>query len=242
VNAATYTRYELVRTYRNWRFMLFSLAFPVVLFLLVAGPNRHQRLGGISFPVYYMAGMVAWGTMAAMIASGARIATERAVGWNRQLRITPLTTRAYFRTKVLAAYALAGLSIVVLYTAGVSLGVRLSAGEWLTMTGLILVGLIPFAVLGILLGHLLTVDSIGPAVGGLTSLLALLGGAWGPIGQTGLLHQLVTLLPSYWLVHAGDVVLRGSPWGAKGWLVVTVWTLGLLRFTARVYRRDTKRA
>ena len=34
------------------------------------------------------------------------------------------------------------------------------------MTGLILVGLIPFAGLGIFFGHMLTPDSIGPVMGG----------------------------------------------------------------------------
>ena len=40
--------------------------------------------------------MAAWGAMAAVIAGGARIAAERAIGWNRQLRITPLPARTYF--------------------------------------------------------------------------------------------------------------------------------------------------
>jgi ABC-2 type transport system permease protein len=38
------------------------------------------------------------------------------------------------------------------------------------MTGLILVGLVPFAGLGIVMGHRLTSDSIGPAMGGTTAL------------------------------------------------------------------------
>ena len=49
------------------------------------------------------------------------------------------------------------------------------------MTGLILVGLLPFAALGIVFGHLLTPDSIGPVMGGATALLALLGGTWFPL-------------------------------------------------------------
>ena len=73
------------------------------------------------------------------------------------------------------------ISLLALYLAGTSLGVRLGASEWLEMTGLILVGLIPFAALGIMIGHLLTPDSIGPAMGGGISLLALLGGTWFPI-------------------------------------------------------------
>ena len=34
-----YTRFELVRAFRNRRFFFFSLAFPLVLYLLIAGPN-----------------------------------------------------------------------------------------------------------------------------------------------------------------------------------------------------------
>ena len=63
---------------------------PLLLFLLIGGTNRNAHLDGISFPLYYMTGMAAWGTMMAVISSGARIAAERQVGWTRQLRITPL--------------------------------------------------------------------------------------------------------------------------------------------------------
>ena len=241
MSSALYTRFELVRTFRNVRFMLLSLGFPLVLFLLVAGPNRNKELGGIPFPAYYMIGMVAWGTMTAMLSSGARIATERAAGWNRQLRITPLRTRTYFRAKVTSVYALAGLSIVLLFVAGAALGVSMSASEWLTMTGLVLIGLVPFAVLGIFLGHLLTPESVGPAIGGITALLALLGGAYGPIATSGVLKDFVQLLPSYWLVRAGQVALGGEAWGAEGWLVIAAWTVVLVRLAGWAYRRDTQR-
>src|SRR5690349_519943 len=114
----SYTRYELLRTFRNTRFFLLSLVFPLILFVLVAGPNRDAELGGISFVVYYMAGMVSWGTMMAVMGGGARIAAERSVGWNRQLRVTPLTARSYFQAKVVSSYAMAALSIALLYGAG----------------------------------------------------------------------------------------------------------------------------
>jgi len=39
----TYLRYEVIRTYRNRRFLLFSLAFPLILFLAVAGPHKNSR-------------------------------------------------------------------------------------------------------------------------------------------------------------------------------------------------------
>ena len=110
------------------------------------------------------------------------------------------------------------------------------------MTALILVGLIPFAALGILIGHLLTPDSIGPAMGGGIALLAILGGTWGPIAQHGFLLRIVAqLVPSYWLVQAGHVGAGAGSWPAKGWVVIAVWTLVASRLAQRAYRRDTAR-
>ena len=192
MNGLAYTRFELLRTFRNKRFLLFSLGFPLVLYLFIALPGRgeHDFGGtGIDLPLYYMVGLASFGTMMAMVSSGARIAGERQSGWTRQLRITPLSTPAYFRAKVVTAYAMAGTTIVVLYTAGVAVGVRMPAGEWLQMTALLLVGLLPFAALGVLLGHLMTVDSMGPATGGIVSLLALVSGTWFPVPDHGFLHD-----------------------------------------------------
>ena len=118
-----------LRTVRNLRFFCFSLVFPLMLFFLVAGPNRHETLDGIPFPLYYMSGMVAWGTMAAVIAGGARIAAERAIGWNRQLRdhaavgpgLPPGQGRHRLRDGARSASSL-------LYGAGLALG-RAAAGR-----------------------------------------------------------------------------------------------------------------
>jgi ABC-2 type transport system permease protein len=241
---STYLRYELLRTFRNARFFGFALAFPLVLFLVIAGPNRHVHDfsdTGISAPLYFMIGLAAFAGMMAAISSGARISAERTAGWNRQLRITPLSSRSYLTAKVVTAYAMALVSILVLYVAGTALGVRLPAGDWIRMTGLLLVGLIPFAAFGILLGHLLTADAIGPAMGGTVSLLALLGGTWFPI-TSGFMYDLARVLPSYWLVQASRVSVGGAGWGAEGWLVMAGWSVALVALAARAYRRDTRPA
>ena len=238
---ATYLRYEVIRTFRNRRFLVFSLAIPLILFFSIAGAHRTAVLDGISFPRYYMTGMAAWGTMVATISSGGRIAAERQVGWTRQMRITPLSVRTYFSVKVVSGYLMALLTMVALFASGVALGVRLSAGQWLVMTGLLLVGLIPFSVLGILLGHLVKVDSLGPALGGITTLFALLGGAWGPLATGGVFLTVVKCIPSYWLVQAGKSALGSGGWPPEAWIVIGVWSLALARVAAVVYRRDTAR-
>jgi ABC-2 type transport system permease protein len=243
MNALTYARYELIRTIRNRRLLIFSFAFPLALYFTIAGPNRHESdLGGtgIAAPLYFMVGMAAFGTMNAVLGSGARIAVERTLGWNRQLRITPLPARTYFRVKVLTAYATAVLTIALLYVAGATLGVHLSVRNCVLMTGLLLVGLVPFAALGVLLGHVVPADSVGPAIGGTTALLALLGGVWFPI-KSGVMHAIAQGLPSYWLVQASRIGLGEHAWKATGWAVVIGWTVAATMLARRTYRRDAER-
>jgi ABC-2 type transport system permease protein len=237
-------RYELLRIQRSRRFFVVALGFPLVIYYLVALPNRHNNdlaSTGLSAPLYFMVGLAAFGSMNAMMSTGARIAAERAVGWNRQLRITPLTTRAYFRAKVVTGYVVSLISLGVLFCAGATLGVSLPAEDWLRMTLYMLIGLVPFAAIGILLGHLLTPESVGPALGGSIALFAFLGGVWFPIPAHGALHDIAQALPSYWLVQAAHIGIGGSGWSARGWIVIAVWTLVAARIAQRAYRRDTQR-
>lgn len=241
MSTLTFTGYELKRTFRNRRFFFFSLGFPLLLFLTVAGSQRGTEIvPGVDFVSYYMVGMAGWGAMTAVLAGGARIAMERAAGWVRLLKLTPLSVFGYFRAKVVASYLMAILSLVLLFAAGMSLGVHLPAEQWLQMTGLILVALVPMAALGILLGHLLTPDSMGPVLGGLSALLAFVGGAW--FVPSGWLATVGQYVPSYWLTQAGRMTVAGESWPAKGWVVVGVWSVVLIALAVWAYRRDEQRA
>jgi ABC-2 type transport system permease protein len=245
----TYTRYELLRIVRNRQGFIFSLIFPLIMYFLLAGPNRNDHdFGGtkghptgIFAPQYYMVSLLGFGAIVAVTSGGARISSERTVGWNRQLRLTPLSPRRYLRTKILTGYALAGVGMLLLYAAGISFGVRMGASHWLAMTALILVALVPFAALGVGLGHLLREDAIGPVLGGGVSLFAFLGGSWFPI-TGGVLATICKLLPSYWLVQAGHVGLGGgNPWSVEGWVVIAAWSAAMIAFAGWAYRRDTGR-
>jgi ABC-2 type transport system permease protein len=239
----TYVRSEVLRTFRNRRSFIFSIVFPLVLFWIIAAPQKGQDVSPgvpIDIVLYYMVTMAAYGAMIATMSAGVRIAAERESGWTRQLRISPLSVSAYFRTKVVVAYLTALTAMVLLYVSGYVEGVRLDAGKWLEMTALILIGLVPFAALGIWLGHLLTTDAMGPALGGGAGLLALVGGFWFPITD-GFVHDVGQFLPSWWLVQASHVSLGGAAWTAKGWAIVAAWSVALTLGAARAYRRDSGR-
>jgi ABC-2 type transport system permease protein len=241
MNAATHFKYELFRTLRNRRALAVTLALPLVLFYAVASANRHARTDGISFPLYFMTGMAAYGALFAVFAPGGHIALDRAKGWNRQLRSTPLRARTYMLSKVAAAYLGVLPCLLLLFLAGMSLGVGLGAAQWLEMAGLLLVGVAPFVAMGIVLGHIVKADALMPAVGGVVVFFALFGGAYGSFFNSGALLTAVKLLPSFWLVQAGKAALIFGRWPAEGWAVVAAWTAVLVPLAALAYRRDTGR-
>jgi len=241
-----YLRYELLRLVRNRKAFFFSLVFPFVLFMVFAASNRDTTvtLGDTTFGfrTYFMVSMAGYGAMIAAVSGGGRIAGERATGWTRQLRISPLSVRDYLVTKVLTCYLVALGSIVLLYAAGLALGVRLEDGwRWAAMTGLLLVGVAPFVAFGIAIGHLVDIDALGPVIGGGTAIMGLLGGVWFPPASGSILARIGRLTPSYYETAAGVVGVGGAGWGVGGWTVVVVWTAAMTALAVWAYRRDAAR-
>ena len=104
-----------------------------MLYFVIAGANRNDHNfdgSGISVPLYYMIGLTAFGTMNTVLSTGARISAERTAGWNRQLWLTPLSVRSYYRDKVITASLTARLTIIHLCTYGLSIGVHMGDGQW----------------------------------------------------------------------------------------------------------------
>jgi ABC-2 type transport system permease protein len=234
-------RYEILRTVRNPVFYGLTIGLPLVLFYAIAPAERHKTFEGTSFPLYFMTAMAAYGAMWATVGPGARIARDRATGWLRQVRITPLRTRTEFTARVVTTYLLALPTLVLLFLAGASLGVRLGATQWLEMAGLLLAGLAPFIVIGFIVGYSISIDAI-PAYAGIVLLFALLGGVFGvQLATSGPMFDVIKGLPSYWLVQAGKTALGGADWPAEAWIVIAVWTVVLIPVAALAFRRTAIR-
>jgi ABC-2 type transport system permease protein len=244
MNGAMHLRYEVLRTLRNRVFYGITIGLPLLLFLGIASGQRHSTFNGTSFPLYFMTAMAVYGSMFAVVGVGGRIARDRTGGWTRQLRITPLRLRTDLTAKVIGAYLLAVPTLVLLFLAGAGLGVRLSASHWLELTGLILVGQVPFVVIGFVLGYLMTTDALTPALGGVVILFSLFGGVYGfELAKSGPLFDFMKALPSYWLVQAGKSVVSGTGgWPAEAWVVIAAWTVVLVPLAWLAYRRSTARA
>src|SRR5258708_27946769 len=93
---------EITGLRRNRRYFLFSLALPVVLYLIVAKQGKSAY--GVDFTAYYMVAMATFGAFSGALNGNAiRISEERKLGWIRQLRLTPLPANAYVIAKLLVS-------------------------------------------------------------------------------------------------------------------------------------------
>ena len=238
-----YTRSEIRRSFRNSQYLIFTFGFPLVLFLVFQSAYGKGKLGGVAVAPYIMVSMATFGALSAVFSIGGRIALERQLEWNRQLRLTGLTGRAYLSGKALSGFAVAVPAMACVYAAAVVFQhVHLPAGRWLIMTLSILLAFLPIAALAIWIGYLARGDSLQAVSGGMYSLLSLFGGLWIPITAFPHWLQLVCkALPVYWIAQSGRQALIGSWIGWAGFAVLAAWTVGLSTLAGRSYRRNTAR-
>ncbi len=225
----------------------YTLGLPLVLFFAVAGANRHGQVEGISFPLYFMGAMAAYGAMSGPRSSpGRRVALEPVQGLDPPAAYHAPSGPHLLRGRSENAYLVALVSLGALFLAGPH-RFRRGAHDGRTMAGT-----------GGTAAHRAR-SYLGrarrrprppagprfpdPAVGGLMVGFALLGGAYGPLFTDGAMLSVVKLLPSYWLVRAS----RGWRWVAAG---VAGGSLGCRRrldcgptsvVALLAYRRDTAR-
>ncbi|GDY31393.1 ABC transporter permease [Gandjariella thermophila] len=239
-----YLALETRRVIRAPRFLIFTVGFPVVFYLLFS--NLYGNQGGAAEQAatraWIMAGMAAFGALTAAVSTGTRIATERGAGWQRQLRLTPLSGGAYLVTKALVGMLVSVGPLLLVCAVGAATGVRLDAAAWAQLVIGTWLGLLPFAVLGVLIGQLSTPDSVQPIGSATFMLLSIGGGLWFPPElMPTWLNRLAHVLPSFWYGGIGRDAVGHQGVTMQTVLVLGVWTVGLALVAARRYRADTAR-
>jgi ABC-2 type transport system permease protein len=208
-----FLRFEVLRLVRNLRYVGISLGFPVIFYILFLN-NEHPaaHIAGTTWRTYFMVSMASFGAMvAALNAGGTRLAAERASGWTRQLRVTPLPSWSYVTTKIVASMVIVLPVISMVELTGALLGgVRLSLGTWIVLTVVLWVSAVPFAALGVLVGFVASSETAYPLVTALMFLLSFFGGLFTPVSELpAALRHVATFLPSYHDASLGWAVVAG---------------------------------
>jgi ABC-2 type transport system permease protein len=235
----TYLWLEAKRQWRNREILIFRLGLPTAIYLILNAAN------GDTPPTSPGGRMVAIAALAAVIsglAAGPSLGEERANGWLRQLRTTPLRPSAAVAAKIVVAMSFALPAIALVAAAaglvGDNQGTALGWAESIKLVGLMWLATMPITAIGALIG--LTFG--GEAAHGATTLafvvLWLAGGIFTPPSQMpDALAAIAETLPSYGVVQVGESVAAGRSLSASALVILAAWTVGAGALAALAWRR-----
>jgi ABC-2 type transport system permease protein len=235
--------FQLRRVARNRQYLFFTVLLPAAFTIFFtkifgAGIDRassdYQDAAGA-----YMVAMMAYGAIGAALGATIRLSFDRASGWLRQLRVTPLPQSNVLAVDITVGTLLALPSLLVVALVGRFVnGVQEPLGTWVMLVGVLWAGSIAFVALGLLLGLALDEKAAGGAIGIVATVLATLGGLWVPVevfpdAMRGLAHA----MPSYWYAELGRQVASGSAPQAGAAAVLAAFAVAFAVLAVVVARR-----
>jgi ABC-2 type transport system permease protein len=232
--AAAYVRARTLELARLPAFTIPTVVFPAVLYLAVAG----RRPGHATAVTAGFAAIAVLGV--AFFQFGVGIASERVSPWERYLRSLPAGAAPRIAGRVGAAILFAACAAGAVLLAGVArASASLPPGRWCALVGALMVGAVPFALLGTALGYLVPPKAAVPVANFVYLPLAYAGGLWtGPRAHEPAVRILIPTrawAQTVWAsVGAGSLPLI-VPLALGAWTVV----FGVL--AAWAYRRDEVR-
>ncbi|RPE44371.1 ABC-2 type transport system permease protein [Streptomyces sp. Ag109_O5-1] len=231
-----YLRLEVRRTLRDAGFVIGGIAMPVLMYLLFTNLGAADG----SWKTGAMVGMAGYGAVGSALNTGGGVAEDRAIGWLRQLRVTPMTPRQVVVGRALTGSVTVLPAIVAVLAAGGLLnGVRLAAWQWAAIAVLLWLGSVPFTLLGLGNGYRLTGQTTGVANMACNLGLAVLGGLWFPIALfPAWLRSVSAYTPTYRFAQLGTSVAEGRAPAPGAVAMLAFWLLVFGSYAVLSYRRS----
>lgn len=235
-----YFRFEIRRLTRDTRFLFFTVATPLGMYVLFSSIGAHSTQQS---RVLEMVGMATYAALMVTLTNGGNIAADRALGWIAALRTTPIGVRGITLAKTACGLALALPTILCVYAVGAFVQhIHLSPLAWLGAIAVTWLGSVPFALLGMALGYTGTPQSAGPMVMASTLTLAALGGLWIPTSLLpSTLRHISAVLPTHGWADISQRIAISHPFRISDVVMLLAWS-GVFAILATVaYRRSTPR-
>ncbi|NUP77652.1 MAG: ABC transporter permease, partial [Nonomuraea sp.] len=213
-----------------------GIAMPVLMYLLFTNLGASDG----SWKTGAMVGMAGYGAVGCALNTGGGVAEDRAIGWLRQLRVTPMTSRQVVVGRTLTgSVTVLPAILAVLAAGGLVNGVRLEVWQWAAIAALLWLGSVPFTLLGLGNGYRLTGQTTGVANMACNLGLAVLGGLWFPITLfPGWLRALSEYTPTNRFAELGTSVAEGHAPAIGAITVLTLWLLAFGSYAVLSYRRS----
>jgi ABC-2 type transport system permease protein len=234
-----YLKLEMLRLLRSPGYLMSSIAMPLAMYLIftnipaMTGDDRQDTV------LYVMVSMAGFGAIGAALMNGMSVVQDRGNGWLRQLRITPLSPG-----RVVVARGLTGMLIALPAIAAVCVlgglvnGVRIPLTHWVAVIALLWVGTAPFALLGLGIGYLVSVQAAQPVTMLLSFGLSLLGGLWIPSTFfPTLVQDIGDFTPTYGYADIARRIALDSPPRPLDMVVLVCWFVVFALLATLAYRR-----
>ena len=155
-----------------------------------------------------MVSMAMYGGALIAASAGAGVAVERALGWSRQLRLTPLHPTAYILVKAFVALVMGAVAILAVNVIGAVQGKpQMPFDVWVKCGLLTLACVMTFAALGVFVGYLVPGENVMQVLGPGLALLAFLGGLFIPLSS----YSPVVRDIAYWTPMYGVAEVARAP-------------------------------
>lgn len=238
-----YVRTEILKLFRLPMFSLPTLLFPIAFFAMFGMPFKDDQQLGINNGVFMMASFGTYAVMSvAMSSFSASVAVERGTGWNQLLRTTPMRSWTFFSGKITMAMFFELMTLVAFLVFGDLVGdIHMPFILWCKLTGLLLIGLLPFVTLGFFLGYVSGPTSATIVANLIFLPLSFASGLFIPLQMLPkFIQRVAPYLPSYNVAELGWTALGAhtdrSQWTNLGW--VALYTFIFLAMSIVVYQRD----
>jgi ABC-2 type transport system permease protein len=213
--------------WRSRELAFFTFMLPLILYVMLGSVQRDERIEGVRGSEYLLAGMIGYG--AAAIGFGAlamSLVYRREDGTLKRLRATPLPAATYIAAVLLSILISFAITAVILFALGALMFDVGFPNRPLAVAGLIILGALAFAALGLAGAALVRSDSAAVAVlnGIYLPMTFLSGSFFSPQAFPELLQRVADALPlTYYIEVARSVMLEDRPlWDDPGAVAVVV--------------------
>jgi len=230
------TRIELLLTVRRGESLLVTLAIPVGILVLFSRIDAANTT--LDDPVAFLVpGVLALAVMStAMVSLGIATGYERRYGVLKRLGTTPLSRAGLIAAKTLNVLVIEILQATVIVLVGLALGWDVTA-RIVPAFGLLLVGTVAFAGIGMLMAGTLRAEANLALSNGLFLVLLFLGGMAYPLDRLpGALEALARVLPAAALAVSVRDVIADAPFPLGSVLVLIAWAVAAPLAAVRWFR------
>jgi len=233
-----YARAMTVELLRYPAFSVPTLAFPGLFFLLFVASRDDVDA------TLLVASFAGFAFLAvAFFQFGVGIAAERETPWERFLRTLPVRTTVRFAARMLSGtvFGLASAAVVVVLGVATT-DAHLRPVRWGALVLALVVGAVPFALLGIALGYWASPRGALPVANILYLVLAFAGGLWTtPANLPTSVASVSPLIPTRQFGNVLWGATEGRLWRPRDWLLLLGWSAVFAALAAWGYRRDEGR-